>query len=66
MKLYREAKPLEIVDNKAIWIDKFVVPLDLTWEEIYNILVEEIMGCDGPEKRMAAKAVLSKLKGDGE
>ena len=53
-------------DLRGCWIDVdvkwWLEPIEITEGEIYEILVNEIMGCDGPEKRVAAKAILSKLK----
>jgi len=73
MKLYREEEIGILLDELYAFIDDIKnrkeptrptlpIGIEITEGEIYEILVNEIMGCDGPEKRVAAKAILSKLK----
>jgi len=63
MKLYREVKDKLLNDGTGRYVQETrLEPFEITEGEIYEILVNEIMGCDGPEKRVAAKAILSKLK----
>ena len=68
MKLYREALPLEICDNKVIWINKFIVPIEITEEEISDIIYHEFKhGTSGAftvSADRSAATILSKLKGE--
>lgn len=65
MKLYREAKPLEICDGADVFV-KYLVPIEITEEEIIEIFsaiwYTDLHGVTGLEE--AITELLSKLKGE--
>ena len=60
MKLYREAKPLEICDGAEVFV-KYLVPVEITEEEIKEILDDAYAEYHESNEEVAA-AILSKLK----
>ena len=65
MKLYRRDLKILPLDEMHLEVDHYLTPIEITEEEIYDIIVANLTTkIDLAKALQAAKAILSKFKGE--